>query len=187
MKLTRLLYLMLLLFSPFVSYAASYEIDWFLHPVREHFYEIKNENEYDGLIHLVNEQAIYFVSDTISITSKLNLQGRLSISSFSGHLMGNGNTISNLKNPLISNILSDGIVENINFDNSCGVSSGSDIGMVARKCQGVIKNCTSYATISYTSSDYFRAAGICGNLSGGKIMGYKNYGKIKHIELEEKK
>lgn len=178
MKLTRLLYLMLLLFSPFVSYAASYEIDWFLHPVREHFYEIKNENEYDGLIHLVNEQAIYFVSDTISITSKLNLQGRLSISSFSGHLMGNGNTISNLKNPLISNILSDGIVENINFDNSCGVSSGSDIGMVARKCQGVIKNCTSYATISYTSSDYFRAAGICGNLSGGKIMGCKNYGKI---------
>jgi len=158
--------------------AAPYETEWYEKPIRTHFFEIKNSAEFDGLVHLINEQNISFETDTINIVSDLDLNGIQSISSFNGHIIGNNHTISNLNKPLISTIAANGVVENLIFDSSCKISTGSDLGVVSSICSGIIKKCISYASVTCYSSDYFRAGGICGNLSNGKIIGCTNYGKI---------
>lgn len=178
MKYRILAIILVSVLTRFLCCAVPYETEWYTNPVRNHFYEIKNTADFDGLVHLVNERKVDFESDTISIQSDLNLTDIQSISTFSGCILGNNHTISNLRNPLVSEISASGVIESINFDSSCEVSSGSDLGIVCRTCKGIIKNCISYASIYRASTDSFRAGGICGNLTSGKIMGCQNYGKI---------
>lgn len=158
--------------------AYSYDTSWYTNSKNGNYYEIKNSSEYEGLIHLANVQKVSFKNDTIAITADLSLSGLGSLKSFDGIILGNNKTIKDLKNPMVSTLLQGGIIEGLIFDKSCSITTGNDLGMVARECSGTIKKCINYGTISCSSSDYLRVGGICGSLQKGKIIGCINNGEI---------
>ena len=161
--------------------AYSYDTSWYTNSKNGNYYEIKNSSEYEGLIHLANVQKVSFKNDTIAITADLSLLGLGSLNSFDGIILGNNKTIKDLKVPMVSTLLQGGIIEGLIFDKSCSITTGEDLGMVARECNGTIKKCINYGTISRSYSDYFRAGGICGSLKNGRIIGCINKGEINAI------
>ncbi len=86
------------------------------------------------------------------------------ISSFAGTLDGNGHTITLNGKPLFETILSGATVSNLILRGS--VTSDSSVGSLAVKNGGTVRNCVSYAAVSYTGNgggwDTHGAAGLVG-------------------------
>lgn len=173
-----LLLVLVLSMFPSNSYSYSYDKSWYENPIRDHYYEINNKEQYEGLIQLINVDLVSFKNDTISITNNLSLANLESLNQFDGVLLGNSHTISDLTSPLIKTIENTGVVDAFEFDTSCSVSGGDKAGMVCGECNGIIKNCVNRGTITLSSSKYPYVGGLCAELEGGKIYGSINYGKI---------
>lgn len=175
---TLLLIITLLLICPAKVLSYSYDTQWYENPVRNHYYEIKSAEEYQGLVKLANVDMVLFTSDTISIQADLDLSSQQSINEFNGVLLGNNHTISNLSNTLISKLNTHGLIEGVILDATCNISAGPIVGALVSECRGTIKNCTNYANVEGVGDIPF-VGGICGELSNGRVMGCTNYGNVE--------
>lgn len=177
-----LLLLLVLVLSMFSSnsYSYSYDKSWYENPIRDHYYEINNKEQYEGLIQLINVDLVSFKNDTISITNDLSLANLESLNQFDGVLLGNSHTISDLTSPLIKTIENTGVVDAFEFDTSCSVSGGDKAGMVCGECNGIIKNCVNFGAVSNGfSKGHAFAGGICAVLQSGTILNCNNYGEVR--------
>lgn len=172
--------LLIFVFSTFSAncYSYSYDISWYKSPIRYHYYEIDSKEDFEGLIQLINVDAISMRDDTISITTDLSLANLESLNKFDGVLLGNNHTISDLTFPLIDTIANTSVVEGLIFDKSCNIRSGDVVGMLCVLCNGTIKNCINYGAISISSYGYPRVGGLCGESTNGKILKCVNYGNV---------
>lgn len=109
------------------------------------------------------------------------------VANFSGTLNGNGHTVTLAGKPLIQTIAG-GEVSNLILRGS--VTSDSDVGSMAVMNNGTIRNCISYADVTYTGSGgglfAHHAAGLVGYAqSGGAVLsnslyaGVLNYGSAQ--------
>lgn len=92
------------------------------------------------------------------------------VANFSGTLNGNGHTVTLAGKPLIQTIARDGLVSNLILRGS--VTSDSNVGSMAVVNNGTIRNCISYADVSYTGnggSEWMPefAAGLAGSGRAG--------------------
>ena len=70
---TLLLIITLLLICPAKVLSYSYDTQWYENPVRNHYYEIKSAEEYQGLVKLANVDMVLFTSVPEGIPFDLNI------------------------------------------------------------------------------------------------------------------
>lgn len=175
----KILFLLTLLCCPFVSIGANMG-----DPVK---YEINSGAEF---IELLNDSILNrnnFKGDSIMLLSDIDLTDYSSVAVFNGYLDGNGHSINNQSGPLFNLIAKDGIVRNITWNGNCSIS-GSNQGIVAQTCNGLIADCNTYASFSQTSYKNIDivVGGFCAFLNGGVILNSHNFSNCTTCTDEDK-
>ncbi len=100
-----------------------------------------------------------------TLDSNVSMAGESSIPTFAGTLIGNGNTITGITQPLFDTVASTAVVTDLNVDSAI-VASG-DTGVIAVNNYGTISNVNTSGSITSTNGS---AAGIAGtNYSSNTI------------------
>lgn len=151
---------------------------WYYQNLQAESYDIGSLEDYKGFVELINNKVTDFKGKTINITSNLDFSSYNVTTNINCRVNGNGHTIRNRRSPLFNEIQTDGLVENLVFDQTCGVSNQVNAGMVSVYNRGTIRYVETSADISANIyDDYCHIGGICG-YNYGKIIGCTNKGSI---------